>query len=116
MFLQPGGGPKREIFEAMESDAKSKTHGQVNENTFEYLVNLVRECASKRRLEAQFRKAKGDPMDVGDHVAHVQGVLGVQRHDPCGNYRCLLREACCLGQIVGCPRDCGCAGIVVPHR
>ena len=56
---------KREQFELMEREAKAHHGDKITEGMFEDLLNKVREYAAKRRLEAHFRKNKGDPMDIG---------------------------------------------------
>ena len=56
---------KKEQFELMEREAKAQHGDKITEAMFEDLLNRVREYAAKRRLEAHFRKTKGDPMDIG---------------------------------------------------
>ena len=56
---------KKEQFELMEREAKAQHGDKISEAMFEDLLNRVREYAAKRRLEAHFRKTKGDPMDLG---------------------------------------------------
>ena len=61
---------RREQFELMEREAKMQHNDRVNDDMFKDLLNKVREYAARRRLEANFKKQKGDPMDVGEINQH----------------------------------------------
>ena len=55
---------KREHFEFMEREAKTKHGDKVCDNMFDDLYSRMREYAQQRRLEELTRRQKGDPMDV----------------------------------------------------
>ena len=61
---------KREQFELMEREARTQHGDKLSDAMFDDLLNKVREYAAKRRLEANFRKTRGDPMDVGQVKEH----------------------------------------------
>ena len=61
---------KREQFELMEREARTQHRDVINDDMFADLLNKAREYAAKRRLEAHFRKQKGDPMDIGQVGDH----------------------------------------------
>ena len=56
---------KREQFENMEREAKSRHGDALSEPMFEDLVERIKEYAQQRRLEESLRRSKGDPMDIG---------------------------------------------------
>ena len=56
---------KREHFENIERECKTKHGDTINEAMFEDLLTRVREYAQQRRLEETLRKTRGDPMDIG---------------------------------------------------
>ena len=55
---------KREQFEFLEREARTKHSDKICDDMFDELYSKVREYAQQRRLEESMRKAKGDPMDV----------------------------------------------------
>ena len=57
---------KKEAFETMHREAKTLQGGKEDENMFQDLLKRVREYATLRRMDAQYRKYKGDPMDVDE--------------------------------------------------
>ena len=56
---------KREQFENMEREAKSRHGDALSEPMFEDLVGRIKEYAQQRRLEESLRRSRGDPMDIG---------------------------------------------------
>ena len=56
---------RTEHFENLEREAKARHGDQLSEAMFEDLVNKIKEYAQQRRLEEALRKARGDPMDIG---------------------------------------------------
>ena len=56
---------KKEQFETMERESKAISGDKLNDEMFKDLLARIREFAANRRLEAAFKKNKGDPMDVG---------------------------------------------------
>ena len=56
---------KKEQFETMERESRATTGDKVNDEMFQDLLARIREYSANRRLEAAFKKNKGDPMDVG---------------------------------------------------
>ena len=60
---------KREQFELLEREARSKHGDKVNDAMFD-LYSKVREYSQQRRLEELTKKARGDPMDIGQLRQH----------------------------------------------
>merc|ERR1711951_68045 len=56
---------KREQFEFFERESRTKHNDKVSDEMFDDLLARVKEYAQQRRLEEVMRKAKGDPMDIG---------------------------------------------------
>ena len=55
---------KREQFEFLEREARTRHGDRVCDDMFDDLYAKVREYAQQRRLEEMTRKSKGDPMDI----------------------------------------------------
>ena len=56
---------KREQFELLEREARSKHDDKVNDAMYDDLYCKIREYALQRRLEELTKTSRGDPMDVG---------------------------------------------------
>ena len=56
---------KKEQFETMARESRAISGDKLNDEMFKDLLARIREFAANRRLEAAFKKNKGDPMDVG---------------------------------------------------
>ena len=62
---------KREQFEFFERESRTKFNDKITDDMFNDLLARVREYAQQRRLEDIMKKAKGDPMDIGQlHGLH----------------------------------------------
>ena len=67
-----------EKFEAIESAVRNME----GDEKFNYMFNEIREFAAKRRLDEQFIKAKGDPMQIGElQNDEPQNECGEQHHE-----------------------------------
>ena len=71
---------KKDKFEEFEEDAKKISEDE--EERFEYLLKRVLEYATKRRKEAEFKRTKGDPMDIGE----VTGQQGMRSKEQEGGF------------------------------
>ena len=56
---------KREQFEFLEREAKSRNGDKVDNALFDDLFSKIREYAHQRRLEDLAKRNRGDPMDIG---------------------------------------------------
>ena len=70
---------KLEQFEFLERESRAKHGDKQSEAMFQDLLARVKEYANQRRLDEQFRKSKGDPMDIGQ-------LHNDSWHNPCPSY------------------------------
>merc|ERR1711873_360431 len=63
---------KREQFEFFERESRTKHGDKLCDEMFDHLLARVKEYAQQRRLEEIMKRAKGDPMDIGQ-ASHAQG-------------------------------------------
>ena len=65
---------KREQFEFFERESRTRHGDKLCDEMFDDLLARVKEYAQQRRLEEIMKRAKGDPMDIGQaahaHDAH----------------------------------------------
>ena len=72
---------KREQFEFLERESRTKFNDKVTDEMFNDLLARVKEYAQQRRLEEIMKKAKGDPMDIGQlHGTHHDYDTHWQQH------------------------------------
>ena len=62
---------KREQFEFFERESRTKHGDKLCDEMFDDLLARVKEYAQQRRLEEIMKRAKGDPMDIGQ-ASHAQ--------------------------------------------
>merc|ERR1711911_352506 len=60
---------RRERFEFMEHEARALTF-KICDDMFDALYAKIREYSQQRKLDEAGKKARGDPMDVGQLRAH----------------------------------------------
>merc|ERR1711951_99651 len=81
---------KREQFEFFERESRARHGDKISDEMFDDLLARVKEYAQQRRLEEIMRKARGDPMEIGqadrpqeDQWKSAEDVYHYEQH---GNY------------------------------